>query len=188
MTIEEFKERMETGERIDYNSPVLPLMDSYAEEARRITCDLNGIYHTQEEIRDLFAELTGTEKDDTFRLFPPFYTDFGKNIKIGKNVFINAACCFQDQGGIEIGEGSFIGHQTVIATLNHDLDPEKRGDMFPKKVTIGKRVWIGSHATVLPGVTIGDNAVVAAGAVVTKDVPENAVVAGVPAKIIKTIE
>ena len=121
-------------------------------------------------------------------MFPPFYTDFGKNIKLGKNVFINAGCCFQDQGGIELGDGCLIGHQVVIATLNHDMCPERRGGMLPKKVVLGKNVWVGAHATILPGVTIGDNAVIAAGAVVTKDVPANAVVGGVPAKVLKMIE
>ncbi|MDE7290185.1 MAG: sugar O-acetyltransferase, partial [Oscillospiraceae bacterium] len=123
-----------------------------------------------------------------FRMFPPFYTDCGKNIHVGKNVFINAGCCFQDQGGITIGDDVLIGHQVVLATLNHDLDPDNRQSMIPKPIVIGNNVWIGSHATILGGVTIGDNAVIAAGAVVTKDVPENTVAGGVPAKIIKKIE
>ena len=121
-------------------------------------------------------------------MFPPFYTDCGKNIRVGKNVFINAGCCFQDQGGIEIGDGCLIGQQVVIATLNHAFEPERRNDMTPARVTLGKRVWVGAHATILPGVRIGDNAVVAAGAVVTKDVPANTVVAGVPAKVIRKID
>ena len=126
--------------------------------------------------------------DKSFGLFPPIYSDFGKNIKIGKNVFINSGCCFQDQGGIELGDGCLIGHQVVIATLNHDLDPEKRGSMIPAAVKLGKNVWVGAHATILPGVTVGDNAVIAAGAVVTKDVPAYCVAAGVPARVIKQIE
>ena len=90
-------------------------------------------------------------------------------------------CKFQDQGGIFIGDGSLIGHNVVLATLNHAMSPEDRASMIPAPIRIGKRVWIGANATVLPGVTIGDGAIVAAGAVVTKDVPENIVVAGVPA-------
>lgn len=120
-------------------------------------------------------------------LFPPFHTDCGKNITIGKNVFINMGCKFQDQGGIFIGDGSLIGHNVVIATLNHAMAPDDRGTMIPAPVHIGNRVWIGSNATILPGVTIGDGAIVAAGAVVTRDVPENTVVGGVPARIIRTI-
>ena len=96
-------------------------------------------------------------------------------------------CKFQDQGGIFIDDGVLIGHNVVLATLNHAMQPERRGDMLPAPIHIGKRVWIGSNATVLPGVTIGDGAVVAAGAVVTKDVPANAVVGGVPAKAIRHI-
>ena len=102
-------------------------------------------------------------------------------------VFINAGCCFQDQAGITFGDGALIGHQVVIATLNHDLDPDNRASMIPAPVVIGKNVWIGSHATVLAGVTVGDNSVIAAGAVVTKDVPPSVVVAGVPARVIKKL-
>lgn len=120
-------------------------------------------------------------------MFPPFYTDCGKNIRIGKSVFINSGCQFQDQGGITIGDGTLIGHSVVLATLDHDLDPEHRADMHPRPISIGKNVWIGAHATVTRGVTVGDGAVVAAGAVVTKDVPPNTVVGGVPARVIKEI-
>ena len=120
-------------------------------------------------------------------MFPPFYTDFGKNITLGENVFINAGCKFQDQGGIIIDDGALIGHGVVLATLNHDMDPEKRQALHPAPIHIGKRVWIGANATICPGVTIGDNAVVAAGAVVVKDVPPDTIVGGVPAKIIREI-
>lgn len=96
-------------------------------------------------------------------------------------------CKFQDQGGIFIGDGSLIGHNVVLATLNHAMDPEDRATMIPAPIHIGKRVWIGANATVLPGVTIGDGAIVAAGAVVTKDVPENTVVGGVPARVMRKI-
>lgn len=111
-----------------------------------------------------------------------------KNITVGKNVFINSGCRFQDQGGITIGDGVLIGHNVVLATLNHDVDPSKRSNMYPAPITIGCNVWIGANATVVPGVTIGDGAIIAAGAVVTKDVPANVIVGGVPAKTIKKIE
>ncbi len=187
MEREEFLRYMATEPYIAANSDVHEAFHAYADEARRITAKLNNEYHTAEEIVGLFSELTGEDVDTSFRLFPPFYTDCGKNIRVGKNVFVNSCCCFQDQGGIRIGDGALIGHQVVIATLNHDLDPEQRGSMKAAPVTIGKDVWIGSHATVLAGVTIGDGAVVAAGAVVTKDVPPKTVVGGVPAKVIKVI-
>lgn len=130
---------------------------------------------------------TGQEIDETFGLFPPFYTDRGKNMHIGKHVFINAGCKFQDQGGIYIGDGALIGHNAVLATLNHNPDPEKRQNLLPAPIHIGKNVWIGANVTVLPGVTIGDDAIVAAGAVVTRNVEAKTVVAGVPAKLIKRV-
>ena len=112
----------------------------------------------------------------------------GKNIKLGEDVFINSGCHFQDQGGITIGDHSLIGHNCVLATLNHDQDPMKRADLHPAPIVIGNRVWLGANVTVLPGVTIGDGAIVAAGAVVSKDVPPNTVVGGTPARVLKTLE
>lgn len=187
MELKEFREFMASRRYIEGNSEVHEVFHAYAEEARRITAEINGAYRTQEELRQLFSSLTASEIDDTFTIFPPFYTDCGKNIRIGKNVFINSGCCFQDQGGIEIGDGSLIGHQVVLATLNHDLDPARRVSMTAAPIKIGRNVWIGSHATVLSGVKIGDGAVVAAGAVVTKDVPPYTVVGGVPAGILKNL-
>jgi acetyltransferase-like isoleucine patch superfamily enzyme len=173
------------------NAVEKPEVTAYAnvlfEEAIRIGMELNHQYHTPEEIREIMERLTGKAIDKTFRLFPPFYTDFGKNITIGKDVFINSGCHFQDQGGIYIGDGSLIGHNVVLATINHDLDPANNRKNHYAPIHIGKHVWIGSNATVLPGVTIGDWAVVAAGAVVTKDVPALTVAGGVPARIIKDL-
>ena len=166
---------------------MIEFMRRQSDEARRLQMDLNCVYHTPEEIRDIFSKIIGREVHESFRMFPPFYTDFGKNIHIGKNVFINSCCQFQDQGGIYIDDGALIGHSVVIATLNHDMAPEHRLNLHHAPVHIGKRVWIGAHATILPGVDIGDNAVIAAGAVVTKDVPEDSIVGGVPARIIKSI-
>ena len=139
------------------------------------------------ETVEFFSRLTGEEVPDDFRNFPPFTTDFGRNIHIGKGVFVNSGCRFQDQGGIYLGDGVLIGHNVVLATLNHVLDPEHRGDLIHGSIHIGRRFWVGSNATVLAGVTIGDDSVVAAGAVVTRDVPPGVVVGGVPAKIIRTI-
>ena len=188
ISTEEFTSIMNTEEEVIAGSEVHLKMVALSNEAMQITGKLNQGYHTPEEIRKLMSELTGKEIDDTFGMFPPFYTDCGKNIHLGKNVFINSGCQFQDQGGIYIEDGSLIGHQVVLATLNHDMDPEKRANLYPSPIHIGKNVWIGAHATVLAGVTIGDGAIVAAGAVVTKDVPENTVVGGVPAKVIKRVQ
>lgn len=187
LSIQEFINTMSQQAEIQAGSNVHMCMHTLAQEAQKITAKLNSDYHTPEEIRDLFSKLTGKKIDDSFVLFPPFYTDCGKNITIGKNVFFNSGCKFQDQGGITIDDNTLIGHNVVLATLNHDLNPNKRSNMHPKPIHIGKNVWIGSNSTILQGVKIGDNAVVAAGSVVTKDVPAFAVVAGVPAKIIKYI-
>lgn len=157
------------------------------QEAIRLCMELNSNYHTPEEIRQIMGRLTGREVGEGFSLFPPFYTDFGKNIAIGRNVFINSGCHFQDQGGITIGDGALIGHNVVLATVNHALEPEKRRRNRYAPIRIGENVWIGSNATILPGVTLGDWAVVAAGAVVTKDVPPMTVVGGVPARVLRTI-
>lgn len=162
-------------------------MNDMSNEARRITFELNNAYHTPEEVRNLLSRLFGKTVDESFRVFPPFYTDFGKNITVGKNVFINACCHFQDHGGVSLGDGCQIGHNVVFATLNHGLAPEDRQTTYPAPITLGKNVWVGFNSTILQGVTIGDNAVIAAGAVVTKDVPENTIVGGVPARIIRKI-
>lgn len=157
------------------------------EKAMQQTAVLNNAYHTREEIVRMMSEITGEEVDESFRLFPPFYTDFGRNIHLGKNVFINSGCHFQDQGGIYIGDNVLIGHRVVMATVDHDFDPYDRHNHYAP-IHIGDRVWIGSGAIITKGVTIGENAVVAAGAVVTKDVPANAVVGGVPARVLKMVE
>lgn len=166
--------------------------DAYAnelfQEAVRIGMELNTKYHTPEELREIMGRLIGKEVDRSFRMFPPFYTDFGKNITIGKDVFINSGCHFQDQGGIEIGDGALIGHNVVLATINHDLNPKENRKNHYAPIKIGAHVWIGSNATILPGVTLGDYAVVAAGAVVTRDVPAMTVVGGVPAKVLKIVK
>lgn len=188
MTTEEYIAVRKERPYIEAGSPEHRCMHQAAETARRITQEINQVFHTAEELRDLFSKLIGKPVDEGFGLFPPVYTDFGRNITVGKRVFINAGCCFQDQGGIEIGDDCLIGHEVVFATLNHVPDPARRADMVAAPIKLGKGVWIGAHATLLAGVTVGDNAIVAAGAVVTKDVPPNTVVGGVPAKIIKTIE
>ena len=162
--------------------------DTLFQEAIRIGMELNNQYHTPEEIREIMGRLTGKKVDDSFRMFPPFYTDFGKNITIGKDVFINSGCHFQDQGGITIGDGSLIGHNVVLATINHDLSPLKNRENHYAPIVIEDHVWVGSNATILQGVTIGRWSVVAAGAVVTKDVLPFTVVGGVPAKVIRRID
>lgn len=185
MELSEFLDHLSSGKTVEAGSEPHQFMHRASQEALRITAEINTGYHTPEELRKLFSQLIGQPVDESFGLFPPFYTDCGKNIHIGKQVFINMGCKFQDQGGIFIEDGALIGHNVVLATLNHSMRPERRGDMLPAPIHIGKRVWIGSNAAVLPGVTIGDGAIVAAGAVVTRDVPENTIVGGVPARVLR---
>jgi len=186
MELEAFLQHVK--ERKPLNTPeIYEFMNRASDEARRITFELNGAYHSMPEVRDLFARLFEKPVDPSFRVFPPFYTDFGKNITVGKNVFINACCHFQDQGGITLGDNCLVGQNVVFATLNHGFAPEERQSMLPAPIVVGRNVWIGSNSTILQGVTIGDNSIIAAGSVVTKDVPANAIVAGVPARFIRSI-
>ena len=187
MNTVEFLDYMNSGKYVEAGSDGHLCMTRLSFEAMKITSEINNSFHEPQVLRELFSRLIGKEVDEGFGLFPPFTTDCGKNITIGKNVFINSGCRFQDQGGITIGDNALIGHNVVIATLNHDMNPEKRGSLMPSPVKIGNRVWIGAGAIILPGVTIGDNAVVGAGSVVTKDIPENTVAVGNPARVIRSI-
>ena len=187
MPVPDFLAAFGSGEPVRQGSAAMAASGWYSQEALRITAELNNTYHTPEEIQDIFARLTGKPVNRTFGLFPPFYTDCGKNITLGQHVFINSGCRFQDQGGITIDDGALIGHNVVLATLNHGLNPEERHDLFPASIHIGKNAWLGANVTVLGGVTIGDNAVIAAGAVVTRNVPANTVAAGVPARVVRTL-
>jgi acetyltransferase-like isoleucine patch superfamily enzyme len=140
-----------------------------------------------EEMRERLSELIGSMIDKSSTIFIPFHTNFGKHIKIGKNVFINHACSFLDMGGITIEDDVQIGPRVNLVTENHPINPTKRKHLDLKPVVIKRNAWIGAGATILPGVTIGENSIVAAGAVVNKDVPDNTIVGGVPAKLIKMI-
>ena len=179
---------MNAGEECTAGSPMHMIMIAATERALRITSRMNAQFESLSIVRQLFSELIAQELPEGFILFPPFYSDFGLNIHVSEKAFINMGCKFQDQGGIYIGERSLVGHNVVIATLNHDLDSSKRANLIPAPVHIGKDVWIGANCTILPGVTIGDGAVIAAGAVVTKDVEPAVVVGGVPAKVIKRLD
>ena len=187
MTSQEYYEYIATRRTVICNSAEHWFMHKAAQDAIRITMEINSSYHTPDELRALLSQLTGTEIDSSVGLFPPIYTDYGKNLHIGKNVFINMGCKFQDQGGIFIGNGTLIGHNCVMATINHDQDPANRGSMTFKPIRIGDDVWIGANVTITPGVTIGNGAIIAAGAVVTKDVSPRTLVGGIPAKFIKKI-
>lgn len=139
MELDEFFKKVKNGDNIR-GMEMYNLMMKVNDHSRKIMSDLNYTYHTKEEIIELFSRLIGKKVDDTFMLFPPFYTDFGKNINIGRNVFINSCCCFQDQGGIYIDDGVLIGHNVILDTLNHDFDPNKREILHPAPIKIGKNV------------------------------------------------
>lgn len=188
MDIDDFRKIIKAREPITVGSEAHTILVKYSNEALRITAKLNGVYHEPDEVRGLFSQLTGEEVDESFFMFPPFYTDFGKNIRVGKNVFFNTGCTFQDCGGITICDDVQIGQNVVLCTLNHGIEPDKRQTIYPAPICIGKNVWIGANATVLPGVTVGDNAIIAAGSVVHRDVQPNSVVAGVPAELKKKID
>lgn len=187
MDLEALLAELNAGRTIPGGSPLHAVMHDASQAAMRVTGELNGGYHEPGRVRELLAELTGRPIHESVTLFPPFTADFGKNITLGERVFINSGCRFQDQGGVTIGDDSLIGHNTVLATLDHGIHPDHRGDMDPAPIVIGRNVWIGANVTILKGVTVGDNAIVAAASVVTKDVPADAIVVGSPARVVRSV-
>ena len=180
--------RDKSGETIRLDDPEYNKLFKVIKKAIRTTAKLNTLVtDDSEEINAVFSELIGKKVDDTFFMIPPFYTDFGENITIGKNVFINHACTFMDRGGITIEDNVLIGPKVNLITTNHPINPAERKATISKPILIKKGAWIGVGATILPGIIIGENSIVAAGAVVSKNVPDNVIVGGIPAKIIKKI-
>lgn len=184
----EIIERMRRGERITETDPDFPRLCEEVENTRQLVGVLNSGYHSPDEVRTLLERIWGQPLDASVRMFPPFYTAFGKMTHVGKEVFINFGCTFLDQGGITIEDSVFIGPGAKILTEHHPEEPALRHRLLTKPVVIRRNAWIGAGAMILPGVTVGENAIVGAGAVVTKDVPNNAVVAGVPAKVLRNIK
>ena len=125
---------MNSGKEVIAGSETHRLMTMLSQEALKITMRMNSQYHTPTELVELMRELTGQADFPEFGMFPPFYTDCGKNIHFGNKVFINSGCKFQDQGGIYIGVNALIGHNAVLATLNQNKDPEKRGNLIPSPI------------------------------------------------------
>lgn len=154
--------------------------------AQRLSPALNAST-TVDEMRERLSEMIDSKIDKSTTVFVPFYTNFGKHIRIGKNVFINHACSFLDLGGITVEDDVLIGPRVNLTTENHPVDPTKRKYLDLKPIHIKRNAWIGAGVTILPGITIGENSIVAAGAVVNRDVPDNSIVGGIPAKVIKTI-
>lgn len=178
---------LDAGKALVAGTEMYELMHACSDEALRIQSVLNSVWHSPAEIRLLMSELTGRNVPESFKLFPPFYSDFGKNIHLGENVFINSCCCFQDQGGIYIGDNCLIGHRATIATINHAFNPRQRHIHNLAPVHIEADVWLGSNVTIVPGVRIGRGSIVGAGSVVIKNVEPMSIVAGNPARKIKDV-
>lgn len=157
--------------------------------AMTITASLNRLtFNDADEVRALFSDLIGKEVDESFLLIPPFYTAGGVDISVGRNVFVNQNCTFYDLGGLDIADDVMIGPNVSLITTGHPIEPSQRRDfVVAKPIVIERNVWIGAGATIIGGVTVGENSVVGAGSVVTKDVPPNTLVGGNPARVIRSI-
>ncbi|WP_295673491.1 DapH/DapD/GlmU-related protein [uncultured Mucilaginibacter sp.] len=180
-------DRMLAGGIIRNDDPQMPRLWDVVSHTITLSAALN-TSTSVDQIRERLSEITDTDIDKSTTVFVPFYTNFGRHIKLGRNVFINHACTFLDLGGITIEDDVQIGPKVNLITENHPADPSQRKSLDLKSIIIKRNAWIGAAATILPGVTIGENAIVAAGAMVNKDVAANTIVAGVPAKFIKAID
>src|ERR1700728_4039887 len=170
-------------------TPESAAMLANVKRAMEITAKLNRLtFNDADEIRALFSELIGKKVDESFLLIPPFYTTGGLEISVGRNVFVNQNCTFYDLGGLDIADDVMIGPTVSIITSGHPLKPsQRRAATIGKPIVIEKNAWIAAGATIIGGVTVGENSVVAAGSVVTQDVPPNTLVAGNPARVIRSI-
>lgn len=179
-------ERLKNGEIISPNDNDAYKMREASFATKKILVEMNNSSDPA-EIRDFLSQITGTEIDESVTVFTPLHINYGKHVKIGKNVFINFDCVFLDLGGITIEDNVLIAPKVSLLSEGHPTSIEDRHSLIPKPIHIKKNAWIGANATILSGVTIGENSVVAAGAVVSKDVPDNTIVGGIPAKFLKTI-
>ncbi|MEO7690486.1 MAG: sugar O-acetyltransferase [Sphingomonas sp.] len=181
--------KADTTRIIPRRTPESAAMVASVKRAMAITPVLNRMsYDDADQIRAMFSELIGSALDDGFSLIPPFYTTGGENIRLGRNVFINQNCTMYDLGGIDIGDDVMIGPNVSLITSSHPLEPsQRRACVIAKPIVIERNVWIAAGATIIGGVTIGENSVVAAGSVVTRDVPANSLAGGNPARVIRDI-
>jgi len=178
--------RLQSGEAVPFNDPQYPKIFEIASRTMKLTAELNNSANI-DHIRQLLCEITGIQLDENTTVLAPFHINLGIFTRIGKNVFINLGCAFLDIGGITIEDDVLIGPKVSLITESHQLNPAMRKALLAKPIVIKRNAWIGAGAIILPGVTVGENSVVAAGAIVSKDVPANSIVAGIPAKFIKNI-
>lgn len=186
MSTKDIFKRLRNGETISTADPEANQMMEASFATKKLLVQMNNATEP-EEIRSFLSQIIGSEVDGTVNVFTPLHINYGKHTKIGKNVFINFDCVFLDLGGITIEDNVFIAPKVSLLSEGHPTSSKDRHSLIPKAIHIKKNAWIGAGATVLPGVTIGENAVVAAGAVVAKDVADDTVVGGIPAKFIKDI-
>lgn len=179
-------QRLRNGETISSNDPQAYKMLEAAHATKELLVQMNNSVDPT-EVRSFLSQITGSKIDESVTVFTPLYINYGKNTRIGKNVFINFDCTLLDLGGITIEDNVLIAPKVSILSEGHPIAVADRQSLVPGRVHIKKNAWIGANASILPGVTIGANSIVAAGAVVTKDVPDDTIVGGVPAKIIKSI-
>jgi acetyltransferase-like isoleucine patch superfamily enzyme len=180
----------EANSKVIYRgTPESAAMLANVKRAMAITTTLNCLtFNDADKIRGLFSKLIGKEVDESFILIPPFYTAGGEEIRVGRNVFINQNCTFYDLGGLDIADDVMIGPNVSIITTGHPLEPSQRRTVtIGKPIVIERNVWISAGSTIIGGVTVGENSVVAAGSVVTKDVPPNTLIGGNPARVIQSI-
>lgn len=186
--MEDIFERDLNGEMVSLSDPGYDGLINAIWDTMKTADELNDGHHTPDEVRRILGKIIGQEVDESVTLLPPFYVDYGKHIEIGKGCFIQQCCTFFGRSGITLGENVLVGPKVNIITINHDPDPENRSATYGRPVVIGDNVWIGINSTILPGVSIGCGAIIGANSVVTKDVPLMTVVAGNPARIIKTLK
>jgi acetyltransferase-like isoleucine patch superfamily enzyme len=180
----ELLNRLSAEASVPSNNSLIASVIEIVTRTQELSVQLNASTHI-DQVRERLSEIIGSSIDKSTRIFPPFYTNFGRRITLGKNVFVNHACSFLDMGGITIENDVLIGPKVSLLSEGHPVHPNERQSLVPGRIHIKANAWIGAGATILPGVTIGENSVVAAGAVVSKDVPANTVVGGIPARHIK---
>jgi acetyltransferase-like isoleucine patch superfamily enzyme len=178
--------RLKGGEVVSMNDKDYPTMLEHVTRTRSLIPALNAST-SNDETRSKLSDIIGSDLDQSVIVFVPFHTNFGRHTSFGKNVFINHDCSFLDLGGITLEDDVWIGPKVCLVTENHPLDPKDRHSLICNPILLKRNAWIGAGAIVLPGVTVGENSVVAAGSVVSKDVPDNVVVAGIPAKVIRLL-